>query len=147
MTSYLPQIIHDINTVAGITGFFITVLVMLQVRSIRQTFLARARLPQINKDLRKAGSELNKHLTNWPNHKTNGHQQIKIAASLIDGALPLIPRSARRESKAIKKKLAQASRDFHSLTYDYPNIVWDLYSDIQVVIVNLDQIEKNLKWE
>ena len=147
MAIHIPQIVQDLNTLMGIIGFFITVVVMLQVRSIRQSFRSRARLPQITKDLSKAGSTLNKELAGWPANKNGGHEQIKVASSLIDDALPFVPRNSRGRIKVINKKLKVASRDFYNLHYDSPDAVWDLYSDIQVVIVSLNQIEKDLKWE
>lgn len=147
METFIPQVVQDINTIMGIVGFFITLVVMFQVGSIRTTFRARARLPQINKDLRKAGSSLNESLAGWPTRKNIGHQQIKVASSLIDDALPFIPRASRRRIKLINKKLIKAARDFSELRYDSPNSVWDLYSDIQVVITSLNQVEKNLNWE
>jgi hypothetical protein len=131
----------------GIVGFFITLIVMFQVRSIRLTFRARARLPQITKDLRKAGSVLSANLGSWPLRKNDGHAQIKVASSLIDGALPFVPRASRRSMAQINKKLIKAAREFSDTRYDMPDAVWDLYSDIQVIITSLNQVEKNLNWE
>ena len=147
MESYIPQVVQDINTVMGIVGFFITLIVMLQVRSIRQTFRARARLPEMIKELKKAGSALSVSLSGWPHGKNVGHEQIKVASSLIDDALPFVPRASRRRMKQINKKLNKAVREFSDARYDTLDHVWDLYSDIQVIIVSLHQVEKNLHWE
>jgi hypothetical protein len=131
----------------GIVGFFITLVVMFQVRSIRLTFRARARLPQIGKELQKAGSALSASLDNWPARKNDGHERIKVASSLIEDAIPFVPRANRRKMAQINKKLTVAARDFPDIRYDSPDAVWDLYSDIQVVITRLNQVEKNLNWE
>jgi len=131
----------------GIVGFFITLIVMYQVREIRATFRARARLPQINKELQKAGSALNTSLNNWPVSKNTGHGQIKVASSLIDDAITFIPRASRKKIVEINGKLSKAVHEFSQARYDTPDAVWDLYSDIQVAITSLNQIEKNLNWE
>jgi hypothetical protein len=131
----------------GIVGFFITLAVMIQVRSIRLTFRARARLPQIIKELQKAGSALSTSLGNWPARKNDGHGHIKVGSSLIDSAIPFVPRASRRKIVQINKKLSTAVRQFSDSRYDRQDPVWDLYSDIQVVITSLNQVEKNLNWE
>lgn len=77
MASQIPQWIQDLNTVLGIVGFFITVIVMLQVRAIRKTFCAKARLPKVIADLSKAGSAFAKNLENWPANKNNGGAELK----------------------------------------------------------------------
>jgi hypothetical protein len=99
------------------------------------------------KELKKAGSALNISLDGWPRDKNTGHEQIKVASSLIDDALPYVPRAARRRMKQINKKLRRAVREFSDTRYDALDPVSDLYSDIQVIIISLNQVEKNLHWE
>ncbi|WP_431258126.1 hypothetical protein ACQ86G_26820 [Roseateles chitinivorans] len=43
--SLIPQWVQDANTVAGLIGFAITIVVWWQVRSVRLSFQAKARLP------------------------------------------------------------------------------------------------------
>jgi hypothetical protein len=147
LASQIPQWIQDVNTVLGIVGFFITVIVMFQVRSIRQSFRAKARLPKIIEDLNKAGSALSKNLGNWPANKNDGGAQVKVAASLIASAIPLVPRASRRSLSITHDKLSNAVRDFSSAAYDDPSSAWDLYGDILSILAGLNQIEQNLIWE
>lgn len=147
MGSQIPQWIQDLNTVLGIIGFFITVIVMFQVRLIRSSFRARARLPKLIADLNKAGSALSKDLGNWPASKNDGGAQVKVAASLIASAIPLVPRASRRSLSITHDKLSIAVRDFASPTYDDPSSAWDLYGDILSILAGLNQIEQNLFWE
>lgn len=147
MPSAIPQWIQDLNTLLGVIGFFITVAVMWQVSSIRMSFRARARLPEIIKELEKVGTTLNSSLEGWPLRKNSARSQIKIAASLIQGALPFVSGAVRRKIVIDQKKLVLAAREFDASMYDLPDPAWDLYSDIQSVITSLKQSARNLNWE
>jgi hypothetical protein len=131
----------------GLAGFVITLIVMLQVSSIKHSFKSRARLPEIIEDLEKTGSKLSTQLQDWPLQKNNARLQIKVAASLIQRALPFVSGPARRQITKDQKKLAGAAKEFDNLRYNNPDLVWDLYSDIQSIITSLKQSARDLTWE
>ncbi|HEY0884172.1 MAG TPA: hypothetical protein VGE20_02760 [Ramlibacter sp.] len=147
MTSYLPQWLNDLNTVLGLVGFVITVVVLIQVASIRRSFRARARLPEIIKELQKTGSTLNGNLEAWPARKNDARAQIKVASSLIQSALPFVQGDVRKHIRDAHSKLAIATRSFDDARYDSPDLAWDLYSDIQLIITSLNQSVRTLNWE
>ena len=147
MQSLFPQWLQDLNTSLGIVGFGITVYVMFQVGSIRRSFLSRARLPEIIKELRKAGSALNDNLAQWPSRKNDARSQVKIAASLLQSALFLVPRDARSSLETLHRRLAESARDFSDPRFNNPDVAWDVYSDVQSAITQLSQSVRNLKWE
>ncbi|MBB5858554.1 hypothetical protein [Xanthomonas arboricola] len=146
MPSIFPQWAQDLNTALGLLGFVITVLVMIQVSEIRRSFRSRARLPEIVQDLQKAGSALNKTLEGWPNRKNDARSHIKVAASLLQAAVPLLPREARNSIKDAQKKLAESSTSFNDTKYNNPDEAWDIYSEIQSSITHLNQSVRSLSW-
>ena len=148
LLSLFPQWAQDLNTALGMLGFFITVAVMIQVGSIRRSFLSRARLPELVQELQKSRSALSAHLEAWPRYKNDALSQVKIAATLIAAAIPLVPNGSRKPLKIAVKKLAVAVKQFDSTDpREGVNRAWDLYSDIQISIVHLNQAIRNLKWE
>ncbi|WP_448677286.1 hypothetical protein [Delftia acidovorans] len=147
LNSFIPQWVQDINTAFGLVGFVITVVVMLQVWSIKRSFRSRARLPEIISELEKYGSALNKSLNEWPAQKNAAHHHIKVAASLIQSAVQFLPNPARKKAKTMQEKLEAAAKTFTYSKYDRADSVWDLYSDIQSIIVSLKQAARNMNWE
>ena len=81
MPSIIPQWIQDLNTVLGIAGFLITVIVMFQVASIRRSFKSRAILADLIKELQKTGSNLNVTLEGWPARRNDArsHKPKKLS--------------------------------------------------------------------
>ena len=146
MPSILPQWLQDLNTALGIAGFVITVIVMLQVSGIKRSFRSRARLPEIVKDLEKAGSSLNATLAAWPAQKNDARSHIKIAATLLESAIRLLPRADRSPIKRLADRISTSAKDFTSTKYDNPNEAWDIYSDIQSSITHLNQSVRSLNW-
>lgn len=128
-------------------GFVITVFVMTQVAGIKRSFRSRARLPEIVKNLQLAGSTLNATLEAWPVRKNDARSPIKVASSLLQTALPLLPREARGSIRSVQKKLSISAKNFNDAKYDVPDEAWDIYSDIQSSITHLKQSVSDLKWD
>lgn len=147
MNSLFPQWLQDVNTAFGLVGFAITVVVMCQVWSIKSSFRSRARLPEIISELEKSGSALNKSLNDWPAQKNSAHSQIKVAASLIQSTVEFLPNPIRKKAKIMHEKFEAAAKAFAHKKYDHADSVWDLYSDIQSIIVSLNQAARNMNWE
>lgn len=147
MQSIFPQWALDINTALGFVGFAITLYVLVTVRSIKRTFLSKARLPKIIRDLEQAGSALSNSLGIWPAGKADAQCQIKIAASLLKSVAALLPRNERKEVIRVYEKLRIAGQEFDQPKFTQVDPVWDLYSDIQSNITSLHQTSENLKWE
>ena len=147
MPSIFPQWAQDLNTALGLVGFVITVLVMIQVSGIKKSFRSRARLPEIVKDLQKAGSSLNVTLEGWPLRKNDARAHIKVATSLLRVAAPLLPRDSRKIIKDLERKLAVAVTSLNEEKYNSPDVAWEIYSDIQSSIAHLSQTVRSLNWE
>lgn len=139
--------LQDLNTGLGIAGFIITVVVMLQVASIKRSFRSRARLPEVVRDLQKAGSALNTNLDGWPARKNDALTQVKVASVLVRSAIPLVAGDTKKQLKSIHAKLLVATQNFDSPKYQNLDAAWDLYSDVQQVITNLSQSVRTLKWD
>lgn len=146
MPSIFPQWLQDLNTALGIVGFVITVVVMLQVSAIKRSFRSRARLPEIVTDLEQAGSSLNATLAAWPAKKNDARSHIKVAASLLQAAVRLLPREERAPIKMLEKRISSSAKDFDSSRFENPNEAWDIYSDIQSSITHLNQSVRSLNW-
>lgn len=114
MPSVIPQSIQDVNTGLSLLGFAITLYVLFEVKFIKNTFLSRARLPELIRDLSKAGSILNGHLGGWPAQRNEALCQIKVAASLLESASPMVPKVERQELLQTHKKLTGAAQSFAS---------------------------------
>ena len=147
MASVFPQWAQDLNIALGFVGFFITIVVMVQVWSLRRSFRTRARLPEIVRDMEAIGSLLSAALEGWPAKRTEARGHIKNAASVMQSADSFLNKPVRTRTKQIQRKLDAAALAFSDKKFDDPETVWDLYSDIQSVITGLNQISKNLRWD
>ena len=139
--------IQDLNTGLSFLGFVITLFVLFEVKSIKDTFLSRARLPELIRDLGKAGSTINSYLGQWPVQRNEARCQIKVAASLMKSASTMLPKIEKNEVLLTHKKLVDAAQHFSDHRYADVEIVWDLYSDIQSSIASMTQVSKNNRWE
>ena len=57
----MPEWLTDLNkigSISSILGLIVTIFIFVEARKIRNSFLRRARLPEINKELAKATSNV-----------------------------------------------------------------------------------------
>jgi hypothetical protein len=97
VTSIFPQWAQDLNTSLSFIGFAITVYVLVEVKRIKASFLARARLPELIRELSRVGSALNGNLGQWPGQRNEARGQIKIAATVLKATLAIVPGPERKE--------------------------------------------------
>lgn len=147
MQSFFPQWIQDINTGLSLVGFLITVYVLIEVRSIKKSFLSKARLPELISDLEKSGSIISKNLNNWPEQQHHFVHQVKISISLLNTTVEFTPTAQKVKIKNTVKKLSNSIDNTEKQKNITTEIAWDLYSDIQSSISQLTQILKNNQWE
>lgn len=132
---------------ASLLGFLITLHVLLQVKSIRASFKARARLPDLIRELGRAGSALSASLDQWPAQRHEAFGQIKIATALLGSTLDIVSATDRKEIKRVRGKLSKAGRGYLGRQSPSADTMWDLYSDVQSCLTSLAQISKNRKWD
>jgi hypothetical protein len=145
MNNKWPEWLTNINSVISIVGFIVNVVVFLQVASIRRSFSARARLPELIGDLTKSASELSASLNGWPNTCLDVRTQLKVAESTIKTAKRVLPRDVRGSLGPLYKGLKAIAKSV-SPTTDVDKI-WSCYSEMLGAITSMEQHLKNIKWK
>lgn len=147
LASFFPQWAQDLNTGLSFVGFLITAYTLYEIKRIKASFMARARLPDIIKELGKNGSSLNTILGTWPNQRNEARSHIRVSATLLNSALPMLDGTDKKELSKIQEKLSSAAKGFSEPYYPNTDEAWDIYADIQSCITILTQVSKNMKWE
>jgi hypothetical protein len=120
--------------------------VLIEVRYIKKSFLRRARLPEIIKELEKASSDLSKCLSQWPDQRNQAKSLIKIAASLLKSTKKMLTNEEKQEIENKLQNLENAANASGNTKISQEDC-WDLYSDILSALKTLEQLSKNIKWE
>ncbi|MCX8516796.1 MAG: hypothetical protein ORN29_01750 [Rhodoferax sp.] len=147
LASFFPQWAQDLNTGLSFVGFLITAYTLYEIKRIKASFMARARLPDIIKELGKNGSSLNTILGTWPSQRNEARSHIRVSATLLNSALPMLEGADKKELSKIQEKLSSAAKGFSDPDYPNHDEAWDIYADIQSCITIITQVSKNMKWE
>ncbi|MEI7085466.1 hypothetical protein WCU61_05255 [Pectobacterium versatile] len=147
--SIFPQWVIDIATVMTISGFFITILVFRQTKYIKKSFLNKARLPEIQKELNKCASNINKQIDDWDNSKERIAVEFSNCAGLLDSLIRKLNDDQSTRAKSLLKRLK--SRPYYILPpiknpIDDKNTAWSLYEDLSELNVSISQIIKDSHW-
>lgn len=149
VVSYLPQWLIDFSSICSIIGLIVTIFLFFEARKIQKSFLRRARLPEITKDLGKETSELCRTMAIW---STDNKPALEILAK-IKGLLEYIKPKVPSEEK---KKINDLLKKFYPKKYMVlnsnlsgisENSVWDIYCDLNTIITSLNQLIKDSKWD
>lgn len=154
----MPEWLMDLNklgaysSIAGlllsIAGLAISIFLLVEARKIRNDFLLRARLPELNKELVKAASSFSANLKTWKVDKNPALESLSKIKALLENIQTklndhqkkkvedFIDQIAPREFLIIKRRMSHLSED----------AAWSLYSELSGLITSLQQYVKDSKW-
>ncbi|EHK9186442.1 MULTISPECIES: hypothetical protein [Vibrio] len=149
MNSVFPQWFVDIATFTTVIGFFLTLWLLYEARHIRNSFLRRARLPQVTKELKAVSKTLSSHLKSWGTQKEDARNQLSISRALLENLIPKLPNEEQKKCKAFVKQLKPRKwliiKD--SLSSVDEDQAWELYTELSAITTMLIQLEKDSKWD
>lgn len=147
MQSIFPQWMQDLNTGLSLLGFVITVMVLYEVRDIKNSFRRRARLPEIFHELSRLSKDLNAHIYNLPSERNKVRELIRQAGILLETSGSVMAKPEKVKIKKIASKIEESSKQFDVPKASDKDSFWNLYLDIQDGITLIQQILNDTKWE
>lgn len=147
----MPEWLSDMNafgSVASIIGLIVTIFLFIEARSIRKSFLRRARLPELNKDLAKAASEISVHIKTWENEKEPALEKFLHAKALLENIRKKLPDDERKMvekylSRLRPERLLFKRKEISNLNRDE---AFQLYSELNGLVTSLRELAKDNKW-
>nr|WP_272540185.1 hypothetical protein [Acinetobacter baumannii] len=149
VNSYLPQWLVDSGTILGIVGFFITLWLLWEAKQIRNSFIRKARLPEVIKDLSRSSTKLVAHLKNWETEEKEAINQLIISKALIENLIPKVPDLEKKRCKLFVNSVTPRTLFFWTIgssTVDEDK-AWSLYTLLIEVLTMLEQLNKDSKWD
>ena len=147
MDTSLPAWVADIGTLSSIIGVVITAVLLYHARKIRDSFLRRARLPAITVELKRTTSSLSENLKTWSNDRQPALAQFAQVRGLLENLRYKLPSAEKQRVNAFLRALQPRRRlgreRLSSITEDR---AWDLYADLSGIVVQLEQLAKDSKW-
>tara|TARA_R110000796_G_C14556618_1_gene434413 strand:+ start:600 stop:1046 length:447 start_codon:yes stop_codon:yes gene_type:complete len=147
----MPEWLSDINifgSVASIIALIVTIFLFIEARSIRKSFLRTARLPELNKDLAKAASEISAHIKTWESNKEPALEKFSHAKALLENIRKKLPEDERRMvekylTQLQPKRLLFKKREISDLDRDE---AFQLYSELNGLVTSLRELAKDNTW-
>lgn len=154
-TSFLAQWIIDISTISSILGLLISVFLLVEARKIRQSFLRRARLPEVLKELNTSIKKISDSLkssaksNSWEVEKNTINEQYGIVRGLLENISSKLPEDERSHVNVFINQLLVSKFYFwkDSLIIKDEELGWKLYTDLSRVATRLEQLRKDSRWD
>jgi hypothetical protein len=96
----MPDWLTDLNkigSISSIAGLIVTIFLFSEARKIRNSFLRRARLPEINKELAKSTSQLSERLKSWSDNKTPTLETFSTIKALLENIQSKLPPDEKKK--------------------------------------------------
>jgi len=144
-----PNCLSDIGSYSSIIGLVVTAFLFFEARKIRNSFLRRARLPDVLIELREANKKISKHLKNWSSESGEGFNQFVITKALIENIKPKPQEPERKKCFDYIKKLQTHNLSLckQEISADCEDRAWELYSDLSGLITTLNHLNKDSNWD
>ncbi|GHA19010.1 hypothetical protein GCM10008090_30910 [Arenicella chitinivorans] len=148
MSNWMPSL-DTISSVSSIIGLIVTILILFEARKIRISFLRRARLPELNRDLAKSASQLSDQLKEWEVDKTSALKTFSTIKALLESIRPKLPSVEKKKlddylAKLHPKKCLVLDGNLSGLTEDE---AWKRYTELSGLMTTLQQLVKDSKWD
>lgn len=148
----MPEWLTDLNkigSISSILGLVVTIFLFIEARKIRNSFLRRARLPEINKELVKVTSNVSEQLKNWDAEKTPALDAFSNVKALLENIKPKLPSEEKRKvgdylNRLQPKKYLFIKTSISELSED---AAWELYTELSGLVTSLQQLAKDSKWD
>ena len=141
--------IDILGSASSAVGLLLTLFLVYQAAKLRQSFVRRARLPEINKDLKKMASELSKNLGDWDTDKNPVFESLSNIRALLENVSPRLPSEERRKVESYLLQLRPRKYMFLRSPISERNLEssWALYTELSGLLTTLHQLEKDQKWD
>lgn len=148
----MPDWLTDLNKIGSISsvlGLVVTVFLFIEARKIRNSFIRRARLPEINKELAKATSKVSEQLKNWGADKTPALEAFSNVKALLENIKPKLPTEEKKKvgeylNRLQPKKYLVVKTSISELGEE---AAWELYTELSGLVTSLQQLAKDSKWD
>ena len=148
----MPDWLTDINkigSIGSIVGLVVTIFLLFEARKIKNSFLRRARLPEVNRELAKATSQLSERLKKWGDDKTPSLETFSTIKALLENITPKLPSEEKRKVddylfRLHPKKYWLINDSLSELTEDE---AWQRYTELSGLVTRLQQLAKDSKWD
>lgn len=138
-----------ISSISSILGFIITIFLFIEARKIRGSFIRRARLPELSKELARTTSEVSKHLKSWGVDKAPALETFSKVKALLENIEPKLPTNERKKISIYLSQLKP--RKYFLIKVNISKMseddVWKLYTDLSGLVTSLEQIIKDSNWD
>lgn len=149
MSSVFPQWVHDIAAVGAVFGVLITLFLLFEARKLRKSFIRRARLPQVLEELDISTSKLMNSLTKWKVDRKPAWKMIANIKGLLNTTSSKLPNKEQKQIR-ILLRLIQPKK-YYLLKSRISNLTiedcWNIYIELNSVIAQLNQVEKDSRWD
>ena len=146
----MPEWLQNINTfgsAASIIGLIVTIFLFVEARSIRKSFLRRARLPELNKDLAKAASKISVHIKTWESDNEATLEEFSHAKALLENIKKKLPDEERKMVERYLNRLQPKGlfkkREISDLNREE---AFQLYSELTGLVTSLRELAKDNTW-
>lgn len=134
--------LSDIGSVASIIGLLLTVVVFLNIRSIKRFYVFRARVPELLERLIEQSSKI----STYQNDFVNSSQEIDIVVAQVEITLKSLKQKLSGSVKSSVGKILKQLERLVNQSKTSANL-WSLYIDLQKLIAEVQELQSDLKWE
>jgi hypothetical protein len=137
----MTEILGHLGNIASIISLVMTIFIFFSVKNIKEHFIARIRLPGLNKTLKDHSKKINSYLSDFDNNERVIKTEIKCFESTLKNLKSKVPGKNRKEIKQVLRKIKKVT---NPITNDE---AWEIYNDLLATILTVENILKDIRLE
>jgi len=132
----------DLGNSASILGLLLTILIFINLWTIKRFYIFTARVPELLKKLCKHSGAIAEYHKDF----SNSHREIDLELAGIEIILKSLKGKVIRKTKSSVNRVIKCVRNYNRIGQSQKDL-WAIYVEIQKLITEIEELQSDLKWE
>lgn len=136
--------LSDIGSIASILSFIIALIIFYNVKKIKNFYIFKVRVPDLNKKFENVVSNISNFLNDYENATNSIDEETAKCEVVLKSLKKKLPRSLKKSIKNVIERLNNYQNKSDQKTEDN---LRDIYLSVLKILEEIKYIQEDIKWE
>lgn len=136
--------LSDIGSIASILSFIIVLIIFFSVKKIKNFYIFKVRVPDLNKKFENIVSNISSFLNDYENATNSIDEETAKCEVVLKSLKKKLPRSLKKSIKNVIKRLNNYQNRPHQKT---EGNLREIYVNALKILEEIKYIQEDIKWE
>ena len=134
--------LDDLANLASIVALVLTIVIFMNLRSIRRFYKFTARVPELLNKLIQHARKISEYQKDF----ATSHREIDLEIAEAEVVLKSLKNKVNRQTISSISRVLKTIKTYNRQRYN-SNQLWEVYIEMHKLIAEIHELQSDLKWE